>query len=51
MDYGIALGRHFRALKLWMIIRSLGRNKIENIIRDHISYTQKLEKEIKNHKL
>ena len=49
MDYGIALGRRFRALKLWMIIRSLGRNKIENIIRDHISYAQKLEKEIKNH--
>ena len=24
MDYGIALGRRFRALKLWMVMRSMG---------------------------
>jgi aromatic-L-amino-acid decarboxylase len=42
MDYGISLGRRFRALKLWMIIRSLGREGIANAIEDHISYAQRL---------
>ena len=42
MDYGISLGRRFRALKLWMIIRSLGREGIANAIDDHISYARKL---------
>jgi aromatic-L-amino-acid decarboxylase len=42
MDYGISLGRRFRALKLWMIIRSLGREGIANTISDHISYARKL---------
>jgi aromatic-L-amino-acid decarboxylase len=43
MDYGIALGRRFRALKLWMIIRSLGTEGITQTIREHISYAHKLE--------
>jgi len=49
MDYGVALGRRFRALKLWMVIRSLGTNKIKNIIKEHISFAQQLETEIKKH--
>lgn len=49
MDYGIALGRRFRALKLWMVIRSLGTEKIKGIIKKHISFASKLETEIKNH--
>lgn len=36
MDYGIALGRRFRALKLWMVIRSFGVDGLAAIIRDHI---------------
>jgi aromatic-L-amino-acid decarboxylase len=43
MDYGVSLGRRFRALKLWMIIRSLGTKKIANTIREHITYAHKLE--------
>ena len=42
MDYGISLGRRFRALKLWMIIRSLGREGIADAIGDHISYARRL---------
>ncbi len=49
MDYGIALGRRFRALKLWMVIRSLGTEKIKRIIKEHISYAHKLESKINNH--
>jgi aromatic-L-amino-acid decarboxylase len=48
MDYGVSMGRRFRALKLWMVIRSLGREGISNAIRDHISYAQKLAEMIKN---
>jgi len=36
MDYGVQLGRRFRALKLWMIIRTYGRSGIEARIREHM---------------
>ena len=36
MDYGIALGRRFRALKLWFVIRSFGVEGLRSIIREHI---------------
>ena len=37
MDYGIALGRRFRALKLWMVIRAYGVTRIIDILRSHIA--------------
>ena len=46
MDYGVSLGRRFRALKLWMIIRSLGTEQIANTIREQISYAHRLEEMI-----
>ena len=36
MDYGIQLGRRFRALKAWMVIRSFGREGLATRIREHI---------------
>jgi aromatic-L-amino-acid decarboxylase len=36
MDYGIQLGRRFRALKAWMVIRSFGRRGFVTRIREHI---------------
>ncbi|HEY0007019.1 MAG TPA: pyridoxal-dependent decarboxylase [Pyrinomonadaceae bacterium] len=36
MDYGIQLGRRFRALKAWMVIRSFGRLGLAARIREHI---------------
>jgi aromatic-L-amino-acid decarboxylase len=42
MDYGISLAHRFRALKLWMVIRSLGREGIANVIGDHICFARKL---------
>lgn len=36
MDYGIQLGRRFRALKLWFVIRYFGRDGLRSRIRDHI---------------
>jgi aromatic-L-amino-acid decarboxylase len=35
MDYGIQLGRRFRALKAWMVFRAFGRSGIEARIREH----------------
>jgi len=35
MDYGVQLGRRFRALKLWMIIRAFGVNGLAERLRFH----------------
>jgi aromatic-L-amino-acid/L-tryptophan decarboxylase len=35
MDYGIQLGRRFRALKLWMVIRYFGHEGLSARIREH----------------
>ena len=34
-DYGPALGREFRALKLWAVIRCYGREGLQGVIREH----------------
>jgi len=36
MDYGLALGRRFRALKLWMVMRSMGAEGIVAALREHV---------------
>lgn len=40
MDYGIALGRRFRALKLWMILRYFGQEGLATRIREHCRLAQ-----------
>jgi aromatic-L-amino-acid decarboxylase len=35
MDYGLQLGRRFRALKLWMVVRAFGADGIAERIRYH----------------
>jgi aromatic-L-amino-acid decarboxylase len=35
MDYGIQLGRRFRALKLWFVIRYFGREGLIARLREH----------------
>jgi len=35
MDYGVQLGRRFRALKLWMVIRAFGEEGLASRIRHH----------------
>jgi len=42
MDYGVALGRRFRALKLWFVIRNLGVEGLQALIRQHIRIAQML---------
>ncbi len=36
MDYGFQLGRRFRALKLWLVIRTFGSDGMAARIREHI---------------
>jgi aromatic-L-amino-acid decarboxylase len=49
MDYAIPLGRRFRALKLWFVMRYFGREKISAIITQHIRWAQELAVEIAGH--
>lgn len=36
MDYGIQLGRRFRSLKLWFVMRYFGQEGLKDRIREHI---------------
>ena len=42
MDYGIQLGRRFRALKLWFVLRYYGREGIEAVLRSEIALGREL---------
>ena len=42
MDYGLQLGRRFRALKLWFVLRHLGAEGIRERLRAHIALAQEL---------
>jgi aromatic-L-amino-acid decarboxylase len=42
MDYGVQLGRRFRALKLWMVIRAFGAEGLAERIRGHVALAQEL---------
>ena len=42
MDYGISLGRRFRALKLWMVVRAYGADGLAALISGHIALARRL---------
>lgn len=41
-DWGIPLGRRFRALKLWAVIRSYGVEGLQSLIREHLRLAKML---------
>lgn len=46
-DWGIQLGRRFRALKLWFVLRSYGVEGIKKIIRRHIHLAELFRDELR----
>jgi aromatic-L-amino-acid/L-tryptophan decarboxylase len=46
MDYGLQLGRRFRALKLWMVMEHYGLERLRNVIRDQIGFAKRLADEL-----
>lgn len=48
-DWGIQLGRRFRALKLWFVMRSFGLEGLQAMLRRHIEYGQWLAGQIDQH--
>jgi aromatic-L-amino-acid decarboxylase len=42
-EYGPALGRRFRALKLWAVIRCYGRAGLQATIREHVQLAEQFE--------
>lgn len=51
MDYRIALGSRFRALKLWFVMRHFGFRKVCSILRQHIGWARELAEEVRAHPL
>ena len=45
-DWHVPLGRRFRALKLWFVLRSYGAEGIRYHIREHVRLARELEKKI-----
>ncbi len=41
MDYGLQLGRRFRALKLWFVLRHMGAQGMRERLRAHIALAQR----------
>jgi aromatic-L-amino-acid decarboxylase len=44
MDYGPALGRRFRSLKLWAVLRVFGREGLQRTIREHVRMAAEFER-------
>lgn len=42
MDYGLPLGRRFRGLKLWYVLRYFGLSTLQTLLRGHIAMAHEL---------
>jgi aromatic-L-amino-acid decarboxylase len=48
-DWGIQLGRRFRALKLWFVLRSYGLEGLQKIVREHIRMAEMFKGWVESH--
>ena len=48
MDYGVALGRRFRALKLWFVLRYFGSEGIAERLREHCRLAQEFSRRVEH---
>ena len=49
MDYGVQLGRRFRALKLWMVMRAFGTDGLASRLRDHCAMAREFAAQVASH--
>ncbi|HEY0156722.1 MAG TPA: pyridoxal-dependent decarboxylase [Thermoanaerobaculia bacterium] len=47
MDYGLQLGRRFRALKLWLVLEHYGLERLREVIRGHVGLAERLAEELR----
>jgi aromatic-L-amino-acid decarboxylase len=45
-EWSVPLGRRFRALKLWFVIRAYGTDHLRSVIRNHVRWSQDLAEKI-----
>jgi aromatic-L-amino-acid decarboxylase len=48
-DWGIQLGRRFRALKLWFVIRSYGVKGLQQMVKEHLWLAHLFSEWLKDH--
>ena len=49
MDTGVQLGRRFRSLKLWMILRHFGAARIREVLREHMHLARDFANRVDEH--
>lgn len=49
MDWGVQLGRRFRALKLWFVLRYFGADGLAARIREHIAQARRIADRVEDH--
>ena len=47
-DWGVSLGRRFRALKLWFVLRSYGADGLRQMLRNHIEWAAAIARRIRD---
>ena len=48
-EYTVSLGRRFRALKLWFVLRYYGREGIAKVLRNHIEMARQFAQKVRRH--
>jgi aromatic-L-amino-acid decarboxylase len=48
-DWHVSLGRRFRALKLWWVLRSYGAEGLRSLLREHMRLAEELGRRVREH--